>query len=83
MRRRAVNTDIDRLGLRLNDSDPSVFVTCQVTNGLSCGELGIQRTKKRQDLRCKIELLASVPTATLGNRGVKRKKLRGLTTVTL
>jgi hypothetical protein len=34
-------------------------------------------------LRCKIELLASVPTATLGNSGVKRKKLRGLITVTL
>jgi hypothetical protein len=35
------------------------------------------------DLRCKIELVARVPTATLGNSGVKRKKLRGLMTVTL
>ena len=40
--------------------------------------------KRRDDnLRCKIELLASVPTATLGKSGVKRKKLRGLMTVTL
>ena len=35
------------------------------------------------NIRCKMELLATVPTATLGKSGVKRKKLRGLITVTL
>ena|SRR6266850_2169459 len=36
-----------------------------------------------KNLRCKMEFLASVPTMTLGKSGVKRKKLRGLTMVTL
>jgi hypothetical protein len=33
--------------------------------------------------RCIIDLTFKVPTAALGNRGVNRKKLRGLTTMTL
>jgi len=36
-----------------------------------------------ENLRCKMEFLASVLTTTLGKSRVKRKKLRGLTMVTL
>lgn len=76
---REKRTYVDVGCLCFDDGDFSGLVPCDETSGYGRDER--EREDHGVDIRCRMERGPSVPTATEGRRGVKRKKFFGLMTI--